>query len=177
MSVATCDSRGRGATAASETLGAMAYTVVFVCSGNICRSPVAEKVFRARLSEAGLSGDVRVASVGLGPWHVGEPMDRRAAATLSERGYDDVDHSARQIDDETAAADLLVAATADHVDGLLSGGVDPGRVALLRSFDPDAPPDADVPDPYYGGPSGFDEVLEMVEAAMPGLLTRVRAAL
>lgn len=147
--------------------------VVFVCSGNICRSPVAEKVFRARLADAGLTDAVRVSSAGTGPWHVGEPMDRRAADTLRERGYD-TRHTAQQVDDELLGADLLVAATSDHVRDLVAGGADPERVVLLRAFDPDAPEDAEVPDPYYGGPGGFDEVMDMVEAAMPGLVERVR---
>jgi protein-tyrosine phosphatase len=146
--------------------------VVFVCSGNICRSPVAEKVFRARLAEAGLADAVTVSSAGVGSWHAGEPMDRRAAATLRARGYDTT-HTARQIDREQLGADLLVAATDDHVRDLVDAGADPAHVVLLRAFDPDAPDGAEVPDPYYGGPDGFDEVLDMVEAAMPGLVDRV----
>jgi protein-tyrosine phosphatase len=148
-------------------------SVVFVCSGNICRSPAAEKVFRAKLAEAGLADAVRVSSAGVGPWHVGEPMDRRAATTLRERGYD-TRHTARQIDREQLDADLLVAATEDHVRDLVDAGADPRRVVLLRSFDPDAADGAEVPDPYYGGPDAFDEVIDMVEAAMPGLVERVR---
>jgi protein-tyrosine phosphatase len=148
-------------------------SVVFVCSGNICRSPAAEKVFRAKLAEAGLADAVRVSSAGVGPWHVGEPMDRRAASTLRERGYD-TRHTARQIGREQLDADLLVAATEDHVRDLVDAGADPQRVVLLRSFDPDAADGAEVPDPYYGGPDAFDEVIDMVEAAMPGLVERVR---
>jgi protein-tyrosine phosphatase len=148
--------------------------VCFVCSGNICRSPVAEKVFSARLADAGLSEAVRVTSAGTGPWHEGEPMDRRAAASLRDRGYDTA-HRAHQIDDDLLDADLLVAATHDHVRDLVAAGADPARIVLLRSFDPDAPSDAEVPDPYFGGEDGFDEVIEMVEAAMPGLVERVRS--
>jgi protein-tyrosine phosphatase len=148
--------------------------VCFVCSGNICRSPVAEKVFSARLADAGLSEAVRVTSAGMGPWHADEPMDRRAAASLRDRGYDTT-HRARQIDDDLLDADLLVAATHDHVRDLVAAGADPARVVLLRSFDPDAPSDAEVPDPYFGGEDGFNEVIEMVEAAMPGLVERVRS--
>jgi len=148
--------------------------VCFVCSGNICRSPVAEKVFSARLADAGLSEAVRVTSAGTGPWHADEPMDRRAAASLRDRGYDTT-HRARQIDDDLLDADLLVAATHDHVRDLVAAGADPARVVLLRSFDEDAPSDAEVPDPYFGGEDGFDEVIEMVEAAMPGLVERIRA--
>ncbi len=149
------------------------FHVVFVCTGNICRSPVAEKVFAARLAEAGLTDRVRVTSAGMGPWHRGEPMDDRAAASLRDRGYDST-HRARQIDDELLDADLLVAATHDHVRELLAAGADLARIVLLRSFDPDAPEGAEVPDPYFGGPDGFDEVIGMVEAAMPGLVERVR---
>lgn len=152
--------------------GMAAPHVVFVCSGNICRSPVAEKVFRARLAEAGLDA-VRVTSAGTGSWHTGQPMDRRAAETLRERGYD-TDHRARQLDAGQLGADLLVAATRGHVDDLVAAGADPDRVVLLRSFDPDAPDGAEVPDPYYGGPGGFDEVFDMIEAAMPALVDRVR---
>lgn len=147
--------------------------VVFVCSGNICRSPVAEKVFRARLAEAGLDDRVRVASAGLGPWHVGEPMDRRAAQSLESRGYDTA-HRARQMDEELRGADLLVAATDSHADDLRDAGVDADRVVTLRSFDPAAPTGAGVPDPYYSGADGFDQVIGMVEASMPGLVDWVR---
>jgi protein-tyrosine phosphatase len=147
--------------------------VVFVCSGNICRSPVAEKVFRARLAEAGLTDAIEVSSAGIGSWHAGEPMDRRAAATLEGRGYDTA-HQAQQVDRRQLDADLLVAATEDHVRDLVAAGAAPERVVLLRSFDPDAPEGAEVPDPYYVGPDGFDEVIGMVEAAMPGLVDRVR---
>jgi len=148
-------------------------SVVFVCSGNICRSPVAEKVFRARLAEAGLADAVTVSSAGIGDWHAGEPMDRRAASTLERAGYDTT-HTARRIDAEQLGADLLVAATEDHVHDLVAAGADPERVVLLRAFDPGAPGGAELPDPYYGGPEGFDEVIAMVEAAMPGLVERVR---
>ena len=133
-----------------------------------------EKVLRARFAEAGLADAVRVSSVGIGPWHVGEGMDRRAAATLSGGGYD-TDHRARQVDDADLDADLLLAATTDHADDLRAAGADPGRVRLLRSFDPDADDDAEVPDPYFGGPDGFDEVLAMIEAAAPGVVDWARA--
>jgi protein-tyrosine phosphatase len=152
---------------------AMVLSVVFVCSGNICRSPVAEKIFRARLAEAGLEDAVTVSSAGIGDWHAGEPMDRRAASTLERGGYDTT-HTARRIDAEQLRADLLVAATQDHVRDLVASGADPAKVVLLRSFDPEAPEGAEVPDPYYGGPDGFDQVVAMVEAAMPGLVERVR---
>lgn len=132
-----------------------------------------EKVLRARLAEAGLADAVRVSSVGIGPWHEGEGMDRRAAATLDAHGYE-TRHRARQVDDADLGADLLLAATADHADDLRAAGADPDRVRLLRSFDPAAADGAEVPDPYFGGPDGFDEVLDMVEAAAPGVVAWAR---
>jgi len=151
----------------------VALSIVVVCSGNICRSPVGEKVLAARLAEAGLADEVRVASVGIGSWHVGEEMDRRAAATLRDRGYD-AEHRARQVDADTLDADLLLAATADHAADLRAAGADPDRVRLLRSFDPMADEDAEVPDPYYGGPDRFDDVMDMIEAAAPGVVDWAR---
>lgn len=150
--------------------------VEFVCTGNICRSPVAEKVVAARLREAGLADTVEITSSGVGPWHVGEPMDRRSAASLRERGYDHT-HTARQVDRDTLGADLLIVATEDHAADLRAAGADPQRVRLLRSFDPAAGSGAELPDPYYGGPRGFDDVLDMVEAAAPGVVDWIRARL
>lgn len=147
--------------------------VCFVCTGNICRSPIAEKVLVAELAEAGLSDRVRVTSAGTGPWHVGEPMDDRAAETLVEHGYRS-DHVARQVDSEVLGADLIVALDTGHLRTLRGSVPEPERVRLLRSFDPDAEDGAEVPDPYYGGPDGFVEVLDMVRAAMPGLVEFAR---
>ncbi|NMO90524.1 low molecular weight protein-tyrosine-phosphatase [Actinomycetospora sp. TBRC 11914] len=149
------------------------YSVVTVCTGNICRSPMAEVILRAALTDAGLADRVVVTSAGVGDWHVGEPMDRRAAATLADRGYG-TDHVARQIDETTAEADLVLAATTDHARDLIRAGVPADRVRLLRSFDPAAPEGAEVPDPYYGGPEGFDEVFAMLEAATPGVVAWAR---
>lgn len=147
--------------------------VVFVCTGNICRSPIAEKVFVDELERAGLAAKVRVSSAGTGGWHVGAPADERAAAVLRDAGYPDA-HTARQIDAEQLGADLIVALDNGHRRALRSMVPEPDRVRLLRSFDPDAPPGSEVPDPYYGGPDGFDGVLAMVRAAMPGLVGYVR---
>ena len=148
--------------------------VCFVCSGNICRSPIAEKVFAAAVAEAGLAEQVRVSSAGLGDWHVGGPADTRTTALLRRNGLD-IEHVARQVDRDCLAADLIVALDGGHLRALQGavGGNDHqagGRVRLLRSFDLAAPPGAEVPDPYWGGRSDFDEVLEMVRNAMPGLL-------
>lgn len=150
--------------------------IVFVCSGNICRSPMAEIVLRHRLAEHGLSEAVSVRSAGTGAWHVGEPADPRARATLKAHGYS-VDHTARQIGPEHLDADLLLVADKGHlkdVRSLLGDTEDPDKVRLLRSFDPTAPDDAEVPDPYYGGDEGFVEVLGMIERAVDGLIEWIR---
>ncbi|MDN5919910.1 MAG: low molecular weight phosphotyrosine protein phosphatase, partial [Pseudonocardia sp.] len=145
----------------------------FVCSGNICRSPIAEKVLTAEVEAIGLSDRVRVTSAGTGHWHVGSPMDERAAQTLAANGYDTT-HTARQVDSEVLSADLLIALDDGHLRSLRGSAPEPERVRLLRSFDPDAGSGAEVPDPYYGGPDGFTEVLDMIRAAMPGLLEYVK---
>jgi protein-tyrosine phosphatase len=134
---------------------------------------MAELVFREHLREAGLADVVEVNSAGTGAWHVGEPADERARRTLAKHGYP-TDHVAAQVDNRHLGADLLVALDSGHARTLVRIADDPDRVRLLRSFDPDADGELDVPDPYYGDPEGFDEVLAMIEAASPGLLTWVR---
>ncbi len=155
----------------------MAYRVCFVCTGNICRSPMAESVFRARVAKAGLDGLVEVDSAGTGGWHEGEGADPRTVAVLRENGYD-AEHTARQFDPSWfGRLDLVVALDAGHLRALRRLAPterDAEKVRLLRSYDPAAGEDLDVPDPYYGGPEGFDACLEMVEAASRGLLAAVR---
>ncbi len=151
----------------------MSIHVTFVCTGNICRSPIAEKVFAAELERAGLADGVRVTSAGTGGWHVGSPADDRAAAVLRSEGYP-AEHRARQIDSDLLSADLIVALDNTHRRALQSKVPEPERVRLLRSFDPAAPSGADVPDPYYGSDDGFAEVLGMIRAAVPGMIDWVR---
>ncbi|WP_433274438.1 low molecular weight protein-tyrosine-phosphatase [Actinosynnema sp. CS-041913] len=148
--------------------------VSFICTGNICRSPVAAIIFREHLDRAGLGGLVTVSSAGTGGWHVGEPADHRAAKSLADHGYRS-DHTAAQVSEEHLAADLLVALDSGHLRAL-TRSADADRVRLLRSFDPDAD-GVDVPDPYYGDRAGFDLVITQVEAAVPGLLAWVRERL
>ncbi len=148
-------------------------SVVFVCTGNICRSPIAEKVFVHELERAGLADAVHVTSAGTGNWHVGSPADERAAAVLLAGGYKS-EHVARQVDAEQLGADLIIALDRSHERALRSLVPEPDRVRLLRSFDPHAPAGAEVPDPYYGDEEGFTAVLEMIRAAMPGMIEWVR---
>jgi protein-tyrosine phosphatase len=141
------------------------YRIATVCLGNICRSPMAAVVLRRRLEDAGLGEAVEVTSAGTGGWHVGEPMDSRAAATLGTAGYDPTSHRARQFDGGWFDRDLLLVMDAqNHADVVaLSAEARPGQVRLFRSFDPLGGDDAEVPDPWYGGQRGFDDVLAMVE--------------
>ncbi|MEU8591097.1 low molecular weight protein-tyrosine-phosphatase [Streptomyces sp. NPDC048664] len=155
----------------------MTYRVCFVCTGNICRSPTAEAVFHARVEEAGLDGLVEVDSAGTGGWHEGEGADPRTARTLEEHGYES-DHTARQFQTSWfSRLDLVIALDSGHLKALRRIAPTPedaAKVRLLRSYDPAADDDLDVPDPYYGRRDGFETVLEMVEAASTGLLAAVR---
>ena len=163
--------------------GPGAYRIGVVCLGNICRSPMAEVVLTERFSDAGLGERVVVDSCGLGGWHVGNPMDRRAAASLVAAGSDAARHRARPLTagwpdpaHATEGHDLLLAMDRSHLDELLALGADPARVLMFRDFDP-IDPGADVPDPYYGGDDGFEEVLAMVERTSEVLVERLARAL
>jgi protein-tyrosine phosphatase len=146
------------------------YRVALVCLGNICRSPMAHVVLEARLHEAGLAGLVEVTSCGTGDWHVGEPMDTRAAATLAAAGYDASRHRARQFARSWLDEHDLVLAMDSANLAAIGGPTGDGRVRLFRDFDP-AVPGGDVPDPYYGGDDGFQEVLTMVERTSAALVS------
>jgi protein-tyrosine phosphatase len=154
--------------------------LLFVCLGNICRSPTAEGVMRSLLADAGMAGSVQVDSAGTGAWHVGSPPDRRAAAAARARGVR-LGGRARQVRErDFREFDLLLAMDRDNVEALERMAPDrDGRekVRLLRAFDPAAAGvrDLDVPDPYYGGSGGFEQVLDLVEAACAGLLGQIRA--
>ncbi|GAA1513101.1 low molecular weight protein-tyrosine-phosphatase [Sphaerisporangium rubeum] len=148
----------------------MSHRVCLVCLGNICRSPIAEVVVRRVLEERGLGEVVTVDSAGTEGWHAGRPMDERAAAVLSRHGYDGSSHRARRFEAGWfARTDLVLAMDAENLRALRRIAPVGADLRLFRSFDPAAPRDAEVPDPYYGGPEGFVEVLRMVEAAAEGL--------
>jgi protein-tyrosine phosphatase len=136
---------------------------------------MAESVFRARVEDAGLGHLVEVDSAGTGGWHEGDGADPRTVAVLEEHGYDS-DHTARQFQPSWfARLDLVIALDSGHLGELRRMAPteeDAAKVVLLRSYDP-AAADYDVPDPYYGGLDGFEECLEMVEAASSGLLAAV----
>lgn len=149
------------------------YSLALVCLGNICRSPTAHVVLEARLADAGLADRVSVESSGTGDWHVGKPMDRRAAASLSGAGYDPSRHRARQYDASADGFDLVLAMDHDNLHDL---GGRSQRLGLFRDHDPVGTGE-DVPDPYYGGADGFADVLTIVERTATALVGELRAAL
>ncbi|MFV9635973.1 low molecular weight protein-tyrosine-phosphatase [Mycobacterium neumannii] len=143
--------------------------VTFICSGNICRSPMAEKMFAHQIDERGLGEAVRVTSAGTGGWHAGEPADRRASHVLREHGYPTA-HRAAQVNEDHMTADLVIALGRNHVRMLKDLGVPAERIRMLRSFDPRSGAHAlDVEDPYYGDHSDFEDVYTVIEASLPGL--------
>jgi len=125
------------------------FGVLFVCTGNICRSPTAEAIFRKLAEDAGMAGAVTADSAGTHAYHVGEPPDLRAQAAAAKRGYDLSALRARRIEGaDLKRSDLILAMDQDHY--------------------------ADVPDPYYGGPQGFERVLDLLEDSASGLLESLR---
>ena len=143
--------------------------VTFICTGNICRSPMAEKMFASQIRDRGLDDQVRVTSAGTGDWHVGSEADERANRVLRAHGYP-TSHCAAQLDHDHLSADLFVALGRNHARLLTQMGVQPNRIRLLRSFDPRSGAHAqDVDDPYYGAHADFEETFRVIEASLPGL--------
>jgi len=151
--------------------------VCFVCLGNICRSPTAEGIFKKLVRDAGLDDRIAIESRGTGDWHTGEPADARARAAAKRRGVvlDGVACRFERVD--FARFDYILSMDPRVLDSLLRlarTDAERNRVYNFRAFDPDSPPDAPVPDPYYGGADGFDEVFDICEAGCRGLLAEVR---
>jgi protein-tyrosine phosphatase len=155
--------------------------ILFVCLGNICRSPTAEGVMKAKLAEAGLAEDVDVESAGTGGWHVGHPPDERAGVAASARGITLESRAQRFQASHFDDFDLILAMDRQNLEDMRALAPDAdaeGRLGLLREYDPEsvAAGELDVPDPYYGGEDGFEDVLDMVERACDGLLAEIRGA-
>jgi low molecular weight protein-tyrosine phosphatase len=143
--------------------------VTFVCTGNICRSPMAEKMFAHQIRERGLDSHVRVTSAGTGDWHVGSGVDERARRVLHSHGYPTA-HRAAQLNTDHLGADLVVALGRNHARMLAHLGVPTERIRLLRSFDPRSGAHVlDVEDPYYGAHADFEETYDVIDASLPGL--------
>jgi protein-tyrosine phosphatase len=157
------------------------YAVTVVCLGNICRSPMAQAVLQGAFEDAGLGDRVVVDSAGTAGWHEGRPADSRALAELQRAGYPST-HRAREFRRQWFEhVDLVLAMDRANLADLQAlaqrGGYDPAVDRLYRSFDPDAGPDPEVTDPYYGGQEGFTEVLAMLQAACPGIVDHVSGQL
>jgi protein-tyrosine phosphatase len=151
--------------------------VSFVCMGNICRSPTAEAIMRHLVSEAGLQDKIEVDSAGTGSWHVGEERDRRSRAVAKRRGMP-IEGHARQFEPEDFQRfDLVLALDQENARDLrrlATSQEAKSKVHLLREFDATAGKDAAVPDPYYGGPEGFEQVFDICLSACRGLLDHLR---
>jgi protein-tyrosine phosphatase len=183
-------STSEGASAISDAQRGPRVRLLFVCLGNICRSPTAEGVMRALVAEAGLGERIELDSAGTGAWHVGEPPDRRATQAARRRGIA-LSGAARQVQpSDFEEFDLILAMDSSNFNNLRRLAPDESaraRVRLLREFDPDVSPgadidagadahtdsDLDVPDPYYGGPDGFDRVLDLVHRSCAALLEQI----
>lgn len=152
--------------------------VLFVCLGNICRSPTAHGVFESLVRERGLQNAIQVDSCGTGDWHLGHSPDKRAAAEAAQRGYDLSGLRARQVQaTDFVDFDYILAMDNKNLSDLkaMSPPDFSGRLALFLPFDPAAKLE-EVPDPYYGGDEGFAQVLDMVETASEGLLQEICGA-
>lgn len=159
------------------------YRIAVVCLGNICRSPIAEKVLAARIRDAGLSRRVVIESAGTGGWHAGQAADRRAEQALHRAGYEYA-HVAKQFTlDDFERFDLVLGMDYDNVRdlrGLAPDSLIAGNVRIFRSFDaslmhlPEDDPALETPDPYYGDLADFEAVVAMVEPAADGIVDHVR---
>lgn len=151
-------------------------SVLFCCMGNICRSPTAEAVFRAKVEEAGLAQHIMIDSVGTHDYHIGNPPDRRAQHAAKQRGYDMSKLRGRQVEvADFSRFDYVLAMDNENMANLyrLCPKEQRDRLGLFLQYAQQHQA-TEVPDPYYGGEDGFDQVLNMVEDAAAGLLLHIQ---
>jgi len=150
--------------------------VIFICMGNICRSPTAEAVFTSMVNAKKLSQRIEVDSVGTGSWHIGNPPDKRSQLAAAQRGYDLTNQRSRLINNiDIIKSNYLIAmdtSNMESVQKMMPPGIK-GKLSLFLEFAPHLDY-KDVPDPYYSGTNGFDLVLDLVEEASKGLLTHIQ---
>ncbi len=157
----------------------MPFRVLFVCSGNICRSPMAEGMFRHLVAQAGREADYEIESAGTGPWHVGQPPDSRMAQTARRHGVRLAGRARQFRPADFDRFDLVLAMdSANHISLVRAArsAEDERKIHLMREFDPQAAGDLDVPDPWYGGQAGFDEVYRIIERSSRALLAQLERA-
>ncbi|MEX2281058.1 MAG: low molecular weight protein-tyrosine-phosphatase [Gemmatimonadota bacterium] len=150
--------------------------VVFVCMGNICRSPLAEGVFRHLVAKRGLTDRFAIDSAGISGYHEGDPPDARSAAVARQRGIELTGQSRPLKRRDLEHFDYVIVMDSENLAGvqrLAIGAAPSARIQYLREFDPDASGQLDVPDPYYGGASGFEHVQDMVERSCERLLDAI----
>ncbi|MDX1804556.1 MAG: low molecular weight protein-tyrosine-phosphatase [Alcanivorax sp.] len=156
----------------------MTVSVLFVCLGNICRSPTAEVVFRERLRQAGLEAQIQLDSAGTGDWHIGRAPDPRTREAAARRGYDMSLLRARQVGPEDFHRfDVILAMDNANLADLQAMQPAASRARLGRFLDHARSDRREVPDPYYGGEDGFDQVLDLIEDGADGLLDALREQL
>ncbi|WP_311203218.1 low molecular weight protein-tyrosine-phosphatase [Brachybacterium sp. p3-SID957] len=157
----------------------MTYRILTVCTGNICRSPMAEYALVEAFEQAGLADQVEVASLATSGWEVGNPIDPRAAALLERHGITTTSHRARQMDPELLReADLILTLDHDHVEPVRRAGADiAAKQRMMREFDPQVGEDTGIRDPWYGDEQDFETAWEQITAATEGIVAHVRAQL
>lgn len=153
------------------------FRICFVCTGNICRSPIAEAIFNSLIQKAGLTDYIAVMSAGTGDWHVGEPSDDRAVTALKAHGHDGADHRAKQFDPSWFANLDLVIVFDRSQERILRAWAnnepDRSKVQLLLSFDGGSSAAREVADPYYSDAAMFDDVVKTIERACTSLFRQI----